>query len=136
MRQAPIRFRLTKMDEISGWILILFAFGIFLLTSKAEALREDWKHLSSNDKGESVFYDSASILQTAPDVITLWTRELTREAPMRKLEEINCKYKIIRDKQVIVEGAGKAPSMKVRVSEWRDMDKQPALKALYKAVCR
>jgi hypothetical protein len=136
MKEGSMCVQLIKRDDITRWMCVLFAFGIVLLSAKAEALKEEWKYLCSNDKGESFFYDSASVLPTGPDVITLWTRQLTREAPTRKMEEINCKYKIIRDRQVIVESSGKAPNIKIRTSEWRAMEKHPDTQALYKAVCR
>lgn len=132
-----MRFQSTKTrNETFQCLFVLFAVAVMVQTVTAEGVKEQWKYLASNDKGESFFYDSASVLYTAPDVISVWTRQLTRDAPTRKLEEINCKYKIIRDRQVVLENPGKAPNTRIRPSEWRAMEKQPATQALYKALCR
>lgn len=99
---------------------------------------EQWKYLGANDKGEQFFYDAASIVSFSKDLIQVWTRELApNTAPTRRLREINCSFKIIRDRQVIVEKAGnKGPRQQNALSPWHAMENDPVTKKMYETLCR
>ena len=104
----------------------------------ADTSNEQWKYLGANDKGEQFFYDAASIVNFSKDIIQVWTRELApNTAPTRKLKEINCGFRIIRDRQIMVEKTDtRAPSLQNRLSAWHAVEKDPVTMNMYKALCR
>ncbi len=125
----------------------LVAFGIvivglcILLCPAAgragQASTEQWKYFGANEKGERFFYDAASVIYVSNVFVKVWTRELTSGPPTKRLKEINCPSKAIRDLQVIVETTGKAPRTgSLAPSEWRAIENVPPMKELHKAVCR
>lgn len=99
---------------------------------------EQWKYLGGSDKGTQFYYDAASVLYLSKDLISVWTRELApNSAPTRKLREINCSFRIIRDRQVIVEKPdNRAPGLQNSPSEWHAMERDPVTMTLYKTLCR
>ncbi len=98
---------------------------------------EQWKYIGVNEKGSQFYYDAASIMPVSPNVIQVWTRELAPNLPpARKLKEINCSYRIIRDRQVRVEEAGRAPRFQNSPSDWQPMEKDPIAMILYKTLCK
>jgi hypothetical protein len=128
--------------ETNGPFLVAFLGGLFLVmlasvfSSGTEAATEQWKYLGGNDKGDRFFYDAASVIYASQDLRQVWIKELSNE-PERRLMEINCSYKIIRDRQVISEGKSKVPRRPVKLpSEWRAMEKDPVTKELHKVLCK
>ncbi len=98
---------------------------------------EQWKYLGVDPKGTQFYYDAASTIYISANVIQVWTREIAPNLPpTRKLQEINCSYRIIRNRQVKVEEAGRAPRFKNSPSDWHAMEKDPITLTLYKALCR
>ncbi len=98
---------------------------------------EQWKYLGVDAKGSQFYYDAASTIYISANVIQVWTRELASNLPpTRKLQEINCSYRIIRDRQVKVEQSGRAPRFQNSPSDWHPMEKDPITMTLYKALCR
>jgi len=98
---------------------------------------ERWKYLGVSAKGSQFYYDAASTLYVSANLIQVWTRELAPNLPpTRRLQEINCSYRIIRDRQVTVEQAGRAPRFQNSPSDWHAMEKDPITMTLYKALCR
>jgi hypothetical protein len=107
-----------------------------VFSSGVEAADEKWKYFGANEKGDRFFYDASSVLRISPELIQVWTRELTSEGPARRLEEINCSFKIIRDRQVIYEGKQR-PKIRPRMpSDWRAMEQDPITTELHKVLCR
>jgi hypothetical protein len=119
-----------------GVIGPLLIVAVLVLSSGAGGADEQWKYYGTNEKGDRFFYDASSVIYTSADAIQVWTRELTGEGPAKRLEEINCTYKIIRDLQVIYEGKQK-PRFRPHVyQEWRAMEQDPITKELHRALCR
>ena len=117
-----------------GLISFILAAALFVLSSGASAAEEQWKFLWANDKGERVLYDAASVVYFSRDEVQVRIKELSRE-PLSKLEEINCAYKIYRDREVVSERPGRTrPAM--FPSRWQPVEKSPAMKELHKAVCK
>jgi hypothetical protein len=124
----------VRAAGVIGFILIM---GALSLSSGAEAAADQWKYLGTNDKGVRFFYDATSVIYMSKDLIQVWTRELTGEGPTKRLKEIDCSFKIIRDRQVIDEGRRKTPHQPPRLpSPWHAMEQDPVTKELYKALCR
>jgi len=119
---------------VIGLFLVVIA-AVF--SSGAEAAADDqWKFIGANEKGERFFYDAASVIYASQDLRQVWIKELSNE-PERRLVEINCSFKIIRDRQVISEGKSKVPRRPVKIpSEWRALEKDPVMKELHKVLCR
>jgi len=115
----------------------LFVFAsAALFSSGTEAATDQWKYLGTNEKGDRFFYDASSVIYAAQDLRQVWIKELSNE-PEKKLVEINCSFKIIRDRQVISEGKSKVPPRPVKLpSEWRAMEKDLVTKELHKVLCR
>src|SRR5512135_1294449 len=87
---------------------------------------EQWKYLGVDAKGTQFYYDAASTIYISANLIQVWTREIAPNLPpTRKLQEINCSYRIIRARQVKVEEAGRAPRFQNSPSDWRAMEKDP-----------
>ena len=99
---------------------------------------EQWKYLGGSDKGTQLYYDAASVLYLSKDLINVWTREIApNTTPTRKLMEINCAFRIMRDREVVVEKTDtKAPRLQNKPSEWHAMEKDPVTMTLYKTLCR
>lgn len=118
--------------------LIIFLWGLCALFSSSAlgAGNEEWKYFGSNEKGERFFYDAASVIYFSNISIRVWTRELTAGPPTKRQKEINCESKVIRDLQVTVETADKAPRANLRPGEWRAIENVPPMKELYKVLCR
>jgi hypothetical protein len=115
---------------------ILFVTAVLVFSSGVGAVEEKWKYYGSDQKGNRFFYNDATVLRMSPDLIQVWTRELTAEGPVKRLEEINCAYKIVRDSQVIYEGKQR-PRVPPRLpSAWRAMELDPITKELHKMLCR
>ena len=107
------------------------------LSSVSEAATDQWKYAGANEKGERFFYDSASVVYFSKDLIRVWIRELKADGQVKRFEEINCSFKIIRDIQVIDEGKKKIAVRPSRMpSDWRAMEKDPVTKELHKVLCR
>jgi hypothetical protein len=110
------------------------------LPADVRGAADEWKYYGANEKGERFFYDQTSVIYLSPNLIQLWTRELTAEGPTKRFQEINCSYKIIRDLRVVDEGLRKAPIRPTRPlrlpSEWRAMEQDPITQQLYKTLCR
>ncbi len=128
---------------IKAFLAILIVIvGALLYSSRTEAAGtvEQWKYLGANDKGERFFYDSTSVIFLSKDLIQVWTKELGRDGQTKRLEEINCSFKIIRDRQVQTEGQKKPlPRTPIRPpspAEWRAMEKDPVTKELHRVLCR
>ncbi len=120
----------------TGVIGILLVVGAVVFSSGVEAANEQWKYLGANEKGERFFYDSANVLFFSKDLVQVWVKELSRE-PATKLVEVNCTYKLVRERQIISEAQKKAPIPPPRLpSKWRPMELDPAMKELHKMLCR
>ncbi len=130
-RRAPTPDGLRR---IVGWSVVALALGIFLLSSSVQAANENWKFIGSNDKGESFFYDANSVVPFSADMIRVWTKQIAHAAPMRILKEINCKFKVVRNLQVTVEGSPAPP--RISPSQWSAMEQDPVTLKLFKALCR
>jgi len=119
---------------VISFLLVMLA-PVF--SSGAEAPATDqWKYLGANEKGERFFYDSESVIHVSQDLLQVWIKELSNE-PERRLVEINCSFKIIRDRQVISEGKPKVPRRPVKLpSEWQAIEKDPITQELHKVLCR
>ena len=115
---------------------LLFVAAAFVFPCGAGAADDNWKYYGTGKKGERFFYDASSIMRLSGDLIQVWTRELTSEGPVKKLEEINCSYKVMRDLQVIYEGKQR-PRVRPRTpSNWQAMEQDPITKELHKVLCR
>jgi hypothetical protein len=115
--------------------------GALLLTlvlpAGVRAAADEWKYYGRNEKGDRFFYDQTSVIYLSPNLIQLWTRELTDQGPTKRFQEINCSFKIIRDLRVVDEGFRKAPILPLRLpSEWRAIEQDPVTQQLYKDLCR
>ena len=123
-----------KALALIGSALLVIA-AVFSYGAEA-AVNDQWKYLGANEKGERFFYDSESVMQISQDLRQVWIKELSSE-PEKRFVEINCSFKIIRDRQVISEGKTKVPRRPVRFpSEWRAMEKDPITQELHKVLCR
>ncbi len=138
--QASMTSRETNCDFLRAILVILIVIvGAFLCSSGPEAATavDQWKYVGANDKGDRFFYDSTSVTPLSKDLIQVWIKELSNE-PERRLVEINCSFKVIRDRQVISEGTNRIVRRRpVKLpSEWRAMEKDPVTKELHKVLCR
>jgi len=124
------------MRTTAKLFLILCGLCILFFPQGSQAVNEQWKYFGSNEKGHRFFYDSASVVYFSKDIVRVWTRELTSDAPTKRNKEINCSSKIIRDVQVITEKTNKAPHTSLTPSEWRAIENQPPMKELFKVLCR
>ncbi len=120
----------------TGLIGLLFSMAALAFSSGAGAADEQWKYYGTNQEGARFFYDASSVMYISSDEIQVWTRELTIEGPAKRLNEINCSYKIIRDLQVIYEGKQKPRFRSQNLSKWRAMEQDPVTKQLHKVLCR
>jgi hypothetical protein len=115
---------------------ITLALTAIVFFQHGEASNDQWKYLGANKKGERFFYDAASVILVSQDVRHVWVKELSDD-PAKRLEEINCAFKIIRDLQVINEGKARPQRRPPRLpSEWHAMEQDPITQELYKALCR
>ena len=126
----------SSMRRAASFVLVLWGLCGLFLSSAPGAGNEEWKYFGSNEKGERFFYDAASVMYFSNISIRVWTRELTAGPPTKRLKEINCESKVIRDLQVTVETADKAPRANLRPGEWRAIENVPPMKELYKVLCR
>jgi len=122
-------------------VIMLSLAAVLTMASRlpaADPSNEQWKYLGGNDKGTQFYYDAASVLYLSKDLINVWTRELApNTAPTRKLMEINCAFRIMRDREVIVEKTDtKAPRIRNKPSAWHAMEKDPVTNTMYKTLCR
>lgn len=117
--------------------IIIFVICVFF-SAGAGAITDTWRYVGTGEKGSRLFYDSASVMYVSKDVIQVWTRELTAEGPAKKLKEMNCSFKIVRDLEVIDQGKQKAqlPPRPYQRSEWQAVEKNPLTKELFKALCK
>lgn len=126
--------RMTRLSTVPAVFLLLISAVMFF--SRCEAAEEQWKYLGANEKGEQFFYDAASVMHISRDEVRVWTRELSRSAPVRRLKEVNCSFKVARDLQVSIERPDSVPDPRNRNADWRAMENDPAMRKLMKAVCR
>lgn len=121
-----------------GVIGLCLAVILLVFSARVEAatVTDQWKYIGANEKGERFFYDASSVMRISAELIQVWTRELTSEGSQKSLEEINCSFKIIRDRQVIYEGKQKPRIRHLTPSNWRAMEQDPITKELHKVLCR
>ena len=127
--------------KTSAFIIVMFLAAFPGMPSPLFAAglsNEQWKYLGAGDKGHQFYYDAASIINLSHDLIQVWTRELApNTAPTRRLKEINCSFKIIRDQQVIEEKTDtKSQRIQNKPSAWHAMEKDPILNKMYQTLCR
>jgi len=135
MRAIGFLTKVVKgLRAVLGGLLLTVCALVF--SSGTGAAEEQWKYLGSNQKGDRFFYDASSVTYLSADLIEVWTRELTGEGPTKRLREINCSSKIIRDREVIYEGKQKPRVLPKTPSDWRAMEQDPITKELYKVLCR
>jgi hypothetical protein len=114
---------------------LCLAVIVLVFSVRVEAATDQWKYIGANEKGERFFYDAASVLVLSQDVRQVWIKELSQN-PERRLIEINCSFKIIRDMQVISEGKQKIPLRPAGRKDWQAIEKDPVMKELHKVLCR
>jgi hypothetical protein len=113
-----------------------------VLSAQVEAatpapVQDQWKYIGANDKGERFFYDASSVIRMSGDLLQVWTRKLTGEGAEKRLEEINCSSKVIRDIQVVSERQQKnIPPRLIGRKDWRAMELDPITNELHKVLCR
>jgi hypothetical protein len=115
---------------------LLLTVSALVFSSGAGAAEEQWKYFGTNKNGDRFFYDASSVMYLSADLIQVWTRELTSEGAAKRLKEINCSYKIIRELQVIYEGKQKPRFRSHALLDWRAMEQDPITLELYKDLCR
>ncbi|HWR59340.1 MAG TPA: hypothetical protein VN328_10670 [Thermodesulfovibrionales bacterium] len=116
---------------LGGLCLVMLA----AVCSGTEAATDQWKYIGTREKGERFFYDAESVLLLSQDVRQVWIKELS-ENPERRLIEINCSFKIVRDVQVISEGKKKIQLHPVARRAWQAIEKDAVMKELHKVLCR
>ena len=125
-----------KATGVIGLCLMAIVLS-FSAQVEAATINDQWKYIGANEKGERFFYDASSVVRMSADLIQVWTRELTGEGAEKRLEEINCSFKIIRDIQVVSEGQQKKiPPRPTGRKDWRAMELDPITKELHKVLCR
>ncbi|RPI37408.1 MAG: hypothetical protein EHM54_03250 [Nitrospiraceae bacterium] len=120
----------------TGVIGLLFIVAALVFSSGVGAAEENWKYFGADQKGSRFFYDASTVIHLSADLIQVWTRELTSEGPAKRLEEIHCSFKVIRDLQVIYEGKQKPRVRPRSPSGWRPMEQDPVAQELHKVLCR
>ncbi len=123
------------------FFLSLFIIATILISSLAFSAglpaEEKWKYFASNSKGEGFFYDTESIIRSSKDIILVWVKSIGHDSSVtRALEEINCSFRIVRDRQVIHEVQNKAPRITNTISDWRPIEEDPVFVELSKTLCR
>ncbi len=128
----------SSMSSLRVVLAILIAAACTVsFSSGAEAAAADqWKYLGTNDKGARFFYDSTSVVPLSKDLIQVWTKEAGPDGQIRRLKEINCSFKVIRDRQVVSETQAKKPVRPPGPSDWKAMEKDPVTKELHRVLCR
>ncbi len=130
---TKIRANVSLLKDVLAGLTV----GIFLFSSGTEAATDQWKYVGANDKGDRFFYDSTSVTLLSKDLIQVWTKEIGRDGQTKRLQEINCAFRVIRDRQVVNEGQKKAPIRpQIPTTEWRAMEKDPVTKELHKVLCK
>jgi len=119
------------------YFFVLLALSIIFFSYRAEAVNNDWKYIAANEKGDRIFYDSSSVLPLSENSIQVWVKNLGHDGSATKtLKEINCYYKVVRDRQVISERQGKSTLHPRPRSNWQAMELHPMMKKLYKVLCK
>jgi hypothetical protein len=118
---------------------LLFALLICLALSLASgaAAADDWKYVAMSGKGDRFFYDASSVIPLSGGVFEIWIKKIGADgSSSRILSEINCSFKIIRDRQMITEIPDKGRQQCDIDPGWRAMERDPAMLELFKILCR
>jgi hypothetical protein len=119
------------------YFFVLTVLSIVFISFQAEAVNEEWKYVASNEKGDRTFYDASSVVPLSDNAFQVWVRDLGHDGTATKiLKEINCSYKIVRDRQVISERGGKSPLPPRPRKSWSAMEQEPVMKELHKLLCK
>jgi hypothetical protein len=121
------------------YFFVLLFLGIVLFSFRAEAAKavtEDWKYVASSKEGDRLFYDSSSVIPVSGNAVQVWVKKLGHDGSAVKiLEEINCSFSIIRERQVVIERQGKTPLSSKPRSNWQAMELDPVMKELHRILC-
>jgi hypothetical protein len=118
-------------------LLVCLVLGL----AAGAAADEDWKYVAMNEKGDRLFYDASSVIRLSRSEFELWTKKLGADgSSSRFLSDINCTYKIIRDKRRIVERPPIGGIQGLIAGDfdtlWRPMELDSSTLQLYKMLCR
>jgi len=122
------------------YFFVLLFLSIVLFSFRAEAAKavtEAWKYVASNAEGDRLFYDSSSVIPLSENAVQVWVKKLGHDGSAIKiLEEINCSYMIVRERQVVSERQGKSALPSRPRSNWQAMELNPMMKELHRILCK
>ncbi|MDA8242333.1 MAG: hypothetical protein M0Z67_18435 [Nitrospiraceae bacterium] len=125
------------MKTAKSLLLGILAGAVLFLPCRASAVDDQWKYVTSTDKGARCFYDAASVIPLGKDVKEVRTREIGSDgSAASSLEEVDCANKIVREREVIIESRNKPPQVSHELGDWRAMELDPVMSQLFKALCR
>jgi acyl-CoA synthetase (AMP-forming)/AMP-acid ligase II len=123
------------LDSI--YFFALLVLSVVLFSFRAEAVNEEWKYVASNEQGDRIFYDSSSVIPLSENAVQVWVKNLGHDgSSMKILEEINCSYKIVRERQIISERRGKSLLPPRPRTSWKAMELDPVMKKMHKVLCK
>lgn len=83
------------------------------------------------------YYDSNSVIKIGDDIRRFWIKSTSDNGSQKKaLEELDCRNRVVRDVQTITERPNKSTQLSNEPSSWRDVLGDPAMRELYKTLCR
>jgi hypothetical protein len=124
----------TKAGKLLLGLVVCLALG---LPSWEAAAADDWKYVTMSEGGDRFFYDSASLIGLPGSVIEVWLKKIGSDgSSSRILSEVNCSYKIIRDRQRIIDVPVRGRPDRDIDPGWRAMELDPAMLQLFKVLCK
>ncbi len=125
------------MKSAKSLLLGILAGAVLFLPCSASAVDDQWKYVTSTDKGARCFYDAASVIPLGKDVIEVRTREIGSDGTTTSsLEEVDCANKIVREREVTIDTRDRPPQVSHGLGDWRAMELDPFMSQLFKALCR
>jgi hypothetical protein len=122
----------------AGLIAVLAALSaVALFAGPTEAAKDRWKDIPGKTGEERILYDPDSFVPSGPDRFRVWIMGFDKDhSPRRSQEEYDCRNRIVRDIEVVVEKPGKPATHTFTPTEWRDIPRESPRGELLKILCR
>jgi hypothetical protein len=111
--------------------------AVALFAMPAEAAQQRWRDIPGKTGEERILYDADSVVPSGPDRYRVWVTGFEKDRfPRKSQEEYDCRNRIFRDIEVIVEKPGKPATHTFTPTEWRDVPRDTPRGELLKILCR